>query len=148
MTAQTMTTQLARTAPAGALFLRLILVFYWAIHWWFKVGFRGMAATVSFFDSLGLPAWLAWFDISYEVLIVILLLLGLFFRFACLSSLPILIASMIIYGKNGFYFPSGGIELPIFWALVQATLVLIGPGALSIRAPVKTKSELVNWFLL
>jgi putative oxidoreductase len=119
-----------------------------AIHWWFKVGFRGMTATLSFFDSLGLPAWLAWFDISYEVLIVVLLLLGLFFRFACLGSLPILIASMIIYGKSGFYFPSGGIELPIFWALVQATLVLIGPGALSMRVSIKTNSELVNWFLL
>jgi hypothetical protein len=55
---------------------------------------------------------------------------------------------MIIYGKSGFYFPSGGIELPIFWALVQATLALIGPGALSTRAPIKTKSEVVNWFLL
>jgi putative oxidoreductase len=107
-----------------------------------------MDATVSFFDSLGLPAWLAWFDISYEVLIVILLLLGLFFRFACLSSLPILFASMIIYGKSGFYFPGGGIELPIFWALVQTTLVLIGPGALSVRAPIKTGSEFINWFLI
>jgi putative oxidoreductase len=143
-----MTTQLARTAPIGALLLRLILVFYWAIHWWFKVGFRGMAATVSFFDSLGLPAWLAWFDISYEVLIVILMLLGLFFRFACLRSLPIHFASMIVYGKSGFYFPGGGIELPIFWALVQTTLVLIGPGALTMRATTKTNSEFINWFLV
>jgi hypothetical protein len=29
MTTQIMTTQLARTAPIGALLLRLILVFYW-----------------------------------------------------------------------------------------------------------------------
>jgi uncharacterized membrane protein YphA (DoxX/SURF4 family) len=43
-----------------------------------------MAATASFFDSLGLPAWLAWFDISYEVLIVILLLLA--FSFASPAS--------------------------------------------------------------
>jgi hypothetical protein len=74
-----MTTQLVRTAPAGALLLRLISVFYWAIHWWYKVGFRGMAATVLFFNSLGLLAWLTWFDISYEVLIAILLLLGFSF---------------------------------------------------------------------
>lgn len=143
-----MTTRLATTAPVGAFLLRLILVFYWAIHWWFKVGFHGMAATVSFFESLGLPYWLAWFDISYEVLIVALLLLGALFRFACLSSLPILIASMIIYGKNGFYFPTGGIELPIFWALVQASLVLIGPGAFSVPVRIKTRSDVINWLLL
>jgi hypothetical protein len=71
-----------------------------------------------------LPAWLAWFDISFEVLVAVLLFTGVLFRIACPTRLPILIASMIIYGKNGFYFPSGGIELPIFWASVQASLVL------------------------
>jgi uncharacterized membrane protein YphA (DoxX/SURF4 family) len=54
-----MKTQLAPTAPAGALLLRLTLVGDWAIHWWFKVGYRGMPATESFFSSVGLPAWLA-----------------------------------------------------------------------------------------
>jgi putative oxidoreductase len=143
-----MKTQLAPTAPVGALLLRLTLVGYWAIHWWFKVGYRGMPATESFFNSVGLPAWLAWFDISYEVLVAAMLLTGFLFRFACLSSLPILCASMIIYGKNGFYFPSGGIELPIFWAFVQAWCVLIGPGALAVTFPGKTRSQLINWLLL
>jgi putative oxidoreductase len=138
---------LAPTAPVGALLLRLTLVGYWAIHWWFKVGYRGMPATESFFNANGLPSWLAWFDISYEVLIVALLLSGFLFRFACLSSLPILIASMILYGKNGFYFPSGGIELPILWALVQTWLVLIGPGALSFTLPMIKKSALIDWVL-
>jgi putative oxidoreductase len=143
-----MKTQLAPTAPAGALLLRLTLVGYWAIHWWFKVGYRGMPATESFFSSVGLPAWLAWFDISYEVVVAALLLTGFLFRFACLSSLPILFASMVIYGKNGFYFPSGGIELPIFWALVQVWLVLVGPGARAMTFSGKTRSRLVNWLLL
>jgi putative oxidoreductase len=143
-----MKNQLAPTAPIGALLLRLTLVGYWAIHWWFKVGYRGMPATEAFFNSVGLPAWLAWFDISYEVVVAALLLSGFLFRFACLSSLPILFASMIIYGKNGFYFPSGGIELPIFWALVQTWLVLVGPGALSMTTSLRTRSELANWLLL
>jgi putative oxidoreductase len=142
-----MKTQLAPTAPFGALLLRLILVGYWVVHWWFKVGFRGMPATETFFNSVGLPAWLAWFDISYEVLVAALLLSGMFFRFACLSSLPILIASMIIYGKNGFYFPSGGIELPIFWALVQAAMIFVGPGALAVSSPVPPQRGVVGWLL-
>jgi putative oxidoreductase len=142
-----MRTQIAATAPVGALLLRLTLVSYWIVHWWFKVGHNGMRATDLFFNSLGLPAWLAWFDVSYEVLIAALLLTGLLFRLACLGSLPILFASMIIYDKNGFYFPSGGIELPIFWALVQAWMVLIGPGALSLALPIKTPSRAINWLL-
>jgi len=136
------------TAPFGALLLRLILVGYWAVHWWFKVGFRGMPATVSLFESVGLPAWLAWFDISFEVLVAVLLFTGVLFRIACLTSLPILIASMIIYGKNGFYFPSGGIELPIFWASVQASLVFIGPGALTVKTPVPRQKGLIGWLSL
>jgi len=144
-----MKTQMAPTAPVGALLLRLTLVGWWAVHWWYKVGQESMPATEKFFNSLGLPAWLAWFDISYEVLVVALLLSGFLLRFACLSSLPILFASMIIFRKNGFYFvPSGGIELPMLWAFVQAWLVLIGPGALSVAFSAKTRSELINWLLL
>jgi putative oxidoreductase len=136
---------IAPTAPIGALTLRLILVGYWAVQWWYKVGFRGMPVTESFFASLGLPAWLAWFDISFEVVVIALLLTGVLFRFACLASLPILFASMIIFSKDGFYFPTGGIELPILWALVQASLVLVGPGALTIETPVKAGKGLVGW---
>jgi hypothetical protein len=29
----------------GATLLRFILAGLWIIHWWFKVGYRGMAAT-------------------------------------------------------------------------------------------------------
>lgn len=142
-----MKTGLASTAPVGALLLRLTLVSFWAVHWWYKVGYRGMPTTVSFFNSLDLPVWLAWFDISFEVLVVLLLLSGFLFRLACLSSLPILFSSMIIFGKNGFYFTTGGIEVVVLWALVQTCLVLVGPGALSVSFPAKTRSEVINWLL-
>jgi hypothetical protein len=73
---------------------------------------------------------------------------GVFFRLACLTSLPILIAGMIVYRKGGFYFPNGGIELPILWALVQISLVLIGPGPLSVNSPVRARKGLLGWLLL
>ena len=115
--------------------LRLVLVGFWLVHWWYKVGFVGMPATEAFFVSQGLPAWLAWFDISYELLIAAMLLTGTFIWFASITGLPILIASMIIYGHNGFYFPTGGIELPILWALMQIVLALVGPGAYALKVP-------------
>ena len=130
-----MKTCMAPTAPFGALLLRLVLVGYWAVHWWFKVGFRGMPATVSLFESVGLPAWLAWFDISFEVVVTACLILGLYVPFVCIVSLPILVASMIIFSGNGFYFPTGGIELPILWALAQLVLALLGPGRWRVSPP-------------
>ena len=139
---------LARGAPIGALFLRIILVAYWLAHWWVKVEFRGMPATEMFFISLGLPGWLAWFDISIEIVFAVLFLAGAFYRIACIASLPILVASIVIYGHNGFYFPTGGIELPLLWGLVQIAACLIGPGSLSVQVALTRRKDLVGWLSL
>jgi uncharacterized membrane protein YphA (DoxX/SURF4 family) len=123
------------TSAYGAALLRFVLVGFWVIHWWFKVGYRGMPATENFFIQNHLPAWLAWFDISFEVVAAACLLLGIYVSLLCIVSLPILFASMLIYGGNGFYFPSGGIELPIFWAFAQVVQALLGPGVCRINPP-------------
>jgi len=87
------------------------------------------------FGKVYLPGWLAWFDISFEVLVTACLILGVYVPLICLISLPILFASMIIFARNGFYFPLGGIELPILWALVQMVQALLGPGVFRITPP-------------
>lgn len=120
----------------GAALLRFILAGLWIAHWWFKVGYRGMLATEKFFLQQGLPVWLAWFDICFEGVVAVGLVLGIYVPLLCLISLPILFASMWIYRKNGFYFSGGGIELPILWACVQIAQVMLGPGAFRIPAPV------------
>jgi len=119
----------------GATLLRFILAGFWISHWWFKVGHRGMAATQEFFFKQGLPPLLAWFVISFEVVIAVCLVLGIYVSLVCLVSLPILFASMWIYRRNGFYFTGGGIELPMFWACAQIVQVLLGPGTLGIPVP-------------
>jgi uncharacterized membrane protein YphA (DoxX/SURF4 family) len=129
------TSNLLPTAAWGATLLRFSLVTYWIVHWWFKVGFRGMPVTEKFFVQQGLPTWLAWFDITFELVVTACLLLGIYVPLVCLISLPILFASMIIYSVNGFYFPSGGIELPILWALVQVAQALLGPGVMRLTPP-------------
>ena len=117
---------LSPMSAVGAALLRFILAGFWIVHWWFKVGYRGMPATEAFFLQQGLPAWLAWFDISFEVVIAVCLALGIFVPLLCLISLPILFASMWIYRRNGFYFSSGGIELPVLWACAQIAQVFLG----------------------
>jgi uncharacterized membrane protein YphA (DoxX/SURF4 family) len=126
---------LSPISALGATLLRFILAGFWIAHWWFKVGHRGMAATQAFFLQQGLPAWLAWFVISFEVVVAVCLVLGVYVPLVCLVSLPILFASMWIYRNNGFYFSSGGIELPILWACAQIVQALLGPGALRIPVP-------------
>src|SRR6266545_1932081 len=119
----------------GATLLRFILAGFWIIHLWFKVGYRGMAATQAFFLQHGLPAWLAWFDIGFELVVAVCLVLGIYVPLLCLVSLPILFASMWIYRGNGFYFSNGGIELPTFWACAQIAQAFLGPGAFRIPLP-------------
>jgi hypothetical protein len=53
----------------------------------------------------------------------------------CLTSLPILLASMWIYRKNGFYFVGGGIELPVLWAFAQVAQIFLGAGAFRLPLP-------------
>lgn len=130
-------TGLLPTAPSAATCLRLTLALWWIIHWWFKVGVAGMPATEMFFVHHGLPAWLAWFDIGFEVVVTLCLILGLYVPLVCIVSLPILAAGAIIYRAHGFYFVTGGIEFPIFWTIVQIIQALLGPGRFSVRPPVR-----------
>src|SRR4051812_4209859 len=88
----------------GPALLRCILAGFWIAHWWFKVGYRGMAATQAFFLQQGLPAWLAWFVVSFEVIVAVCLVLGIHVSLICIISLPILFASIWIYRRNGILF--------------------------------------------
>jgi len=135
-TKTTKSADLLLTAAVGAGLLRLTLAVFWIVHWWYKVGFRGMPVTENFFMQNGLSAWLAWFDISFEVAVTFCLVLGLYVSLVCVISLPILVASMIIFRANGFYFPTGGIEFPILWAIVQIIQALLGPGRFRITPPI------------
>jgi putative oxidoreductase len=126
---------LSPMSALGATLLRFTLAGFWIIHWWFKVGHRGMAATQAFFLQHGLPPWLAWLVIGFEVVVAACLLLGVYVRLICLASLPILFVSIWIYRRNGLYFSTAGIELPTFWACAQTAQVLLGPGVLRMPLP-------------
>ncbi len=119
----------------GAALLYPRLAGFWIAHWWYKVGYCGMPATQAFFLQQGLPAWLAWFDVSFEVVVAACLVLGIYVPLLCLISLPILFASMWIYRRNGFYFSSGGIKLPLLWACAQIAQALLGPAAFRFSVP-------------
>lgn len=124
-----------QTEAVGTAVLRLVLAGLWIAHWWYKVGYRGMAATQQFFSQQGLPAPLAWLAIALEAVVALGLVIGLYVPLLCLVSLPILFASMWIYRKRGFYFSGGGIELPMLWAGAQIAQILLGAGAFRLPLP-------------
>ena len=97
------------------------------------------AGTVGFFDSLGLPAVLAYATIAIEVGGGIALIAGFFTRYVSLAMLPILLGAVYVHSGAGWVFSSegGGWEFPAFWAVALIVQAMLGDGALALRLPSK-----------
>lgn len=96
-------------------------------------GFAGMLA------SLGIPAStvVAWLVALGEVGAGLLLLLGLFTRFAAAVAAAIMFAAtVLVHLPNGFVAGEGGFEYTLVLFLVAVALVLSGPGTLSVERAV------------
>ena len=119
--------------PYGIVALRWTLALYWGVHWCYKVIYEGMPATEHLFVSLGYPGWLAWADITGELIAVIGLLLGLYVRTLSLLLLVILIPAMALWIPNGIWAIHGGYEFVVLWIFLQIIQALLGPGPLSIK---------------
>jgi putative oxidoreductase len=118
--------------PYGIFLLRITLVAVWIAHWWYKVGYRGMPATVTFFQSLGYPSWFAWADVAAEFVAIIMLICGIYVRTVCLLLLVILIPATLVWIPKGFYFVNAGYEFMLTWCILQVVQAALGPGALSL----------------
>lgn len=125
-----------RTAPYGALLLRLASgVAFLAHGLYLKVFVFTMPGTVGFFESIGLPGALAWLTVIGETLGGLMLILGLHVRLASLWLIPILLGAAWTHAGNGWLFTAegGGWEYPLFWAVAQGAILLLGPGAFAVR---------------
>ena len=115
-----------------ALLLRLTLgVMYLAHGLLLKVLTFGIAGTVGFFASIGLPAWLAYATIAGEVLGGALLVLGVRSRWVALALTPTLLGAIIwVHAANGWVFSAkgGGWEYPAFLIVVSLAVALLGDG--------------------
>lgn len=121
-----------RTAPYGALLLRLALGAAFLAHGLMKVFVFGFAGTAGYFESLGLPAALAYLTILAEVGGGILLILGVYARVVAVLLIPVLAGAWIFaHADKGWVFsnPGGGWEFIAFWIVACLALALTGPGA-------------------
>lgn len=121
-----------KTAPYAALILRLTTGALFLSHGLTKLFVFTPAGTMGFFESLGLPGWLGVLTMIAEIGGGLALILGIATRLVSAAMVfPLLGAVIFAHWGNGFGFgnPGGGWEYPAMWALVQASLALIGDGA-------------------
>lgn len=132
-----MTDTTNRAVPYAALLLRLALGIMYLTHSIIlKVMTFGVAGTVQFFQSIGLPGPLAYATIVAEVLGGLALVLGWRSREAALALTPILLGALWVHSGNGWVFtsPNGGWEYPLFLIVASLAQALLGDGAFSLGA--------------
>lgn len=123
------------TASYGALILRLCLGVMFIAHAILKLRVYKIPGTVAFFQSLGLPGWLAYVTIAIELGGGACLILGIIPRYIALLLIPLIVGTIItVHGKNGWLFSNreGGWEYPAFWAAALLVQFLLGDGTLAL----------------
>jgi putative oxidoreductase len=123
-----------RTAPYAALLLRLALGTMFVAHALLKVFVFTLPGTVQFFESLGLPAALAYATIAAELVGGAMLILGIGTRWVAVALIPFLLGATWVHLGNGWLFsaPKGGWEYPVFLTIATVVQALLGDGAFAL----------------
>ena len=123
------------TAPYAILILRLSLGSLFLAHGCLKVFVFTLPGTAQFFESVGLPGWMAMPVTISELVGGLLLVGGVYTRWVALGLFPILlVATFKAHGANGWLFTNqgGGWEFPAFFAVATVVQFLLGDGAYAI----------------
>lgn len=114
----------------ASLFLRIALGAVFISAGWMKL--TDMAMTTGFFSSMGIPVWMAYFVAYAEFIGGILLILGLFARYAGIILAVIMLVATFMLSKNGFSLAKGGFEYPFVLMLASLAIVTLGSGKFSV----------------
>ena len=120
-----------RTAPYAATLLRVSLGAMFIAH---SVVLKYLTftlpGTAQFFQSLGLPAGLAYATFWAELVGGALLVAGVGTRWVALALVPILAGATWVHAGNGWVFnaPNGGWEYPVFLITSSLAQALLGDG--------------------
>lgn len=120
----------ARTAPYAAFVLRLALGSMFIAHALLKYFVFTLPGTAQFFQSLGLPAALAYATFFAELIGGGLILLGVQTRYVAAALVPVLLGATWAHAANGWLFTAkgGGWEYPAFLAVAASVQALLGDG--------------------
>ncbi len=124
-----------KTAPYAALVLRVSLGTLFIAHSLLKWLVFTLPGAAGFFESVGLPGWLAYITTFVELAGGIALITGIYARYVALALIPILLGAIFsVHGANGWLFTNkgGGWEYPAFWAIALFVQFLLGDGAFAV----------------
>lgn len=123
------------TQDYGAFITRISLGSILLAHGLLKVMVFTIPGTVGYFESLGLPAIIAYLTIFGEIAGGFALITGIYTRLAALLSLPILLGATWAHIGNGWVFSNqgGGWEFPALLAILAVAVAVQGAGSFAIR---------------
>lgn len=123
-----------KTAPYAALVLRVALGMMFIAHGLLKVLVFTVPGTVGFFQSVGLPGFLAYLTIAAEIAGGAALIVGFQVRWVALALVPVLLGATWVHSGNGWLFtsPKGGWEYPAFLTVAAIVQSLLGAGVYAV----------------
>ncbi len=133
-----------RYSEYGPTVLRIALgIIFLAHSAYLKVFIFTIGGTVGFFESLGLPGFLAYAVLLAETMGGILLILGVRVREAALILSAVSLGATWAHSGAGWLFTNtgGGWEYPLFLAIASFSVALMGPGALAINENTATVAQ-------
>jgi putative oxidoreductase len=94
-----------------------------------------LPGTAQFFESIGMPGWLAYVVFSAEAVAGVLLVLGVQSRWVALATMPILAGATWAHSGNGWMFgyENGGWEYPAYLTLLAVVQGMLGDGAFALN---------------
>jgi len=125
-----------RTAPYAALTLRTALGAMFIAHALLKVFVFTLPGTTQFFQSLGLPGFLAYVTVAAELVGGAMLILGIATRWVAALLIPVLLGATWAHAANGWLFTAakGGWEYPAFLSAAALAQALLGDGAYALSS--------------
>lgn len=119
----------------GVAMLRVSLGIMWVAHASLKWFVFTLPGTAKFFESVGVPGFLAYPVFAAELAGGLALVFGLYARQASLALVPIMTVAAWVHLPNGWAHtsPGGGWEYPVFLIVVSVAVWLLDDGAFVIR---------------
>lgn len=101
-----------------------------------------LAGTAQYFESIGLPAFLAYIVFALEAIGGVLLVLGIQTRAVALGLIPILVGATWAHIGNGWVFSNanGGWEYPLYLIVISVAVALQAPAAARRSVEVATRT--------
>ncbi|HTG10064.1 MAG TPA: DoxX family protein [Candidatus Eisenbacteria bacterium] len=123
-------------ASYGALLLRLILGVVYVMHAYLALVVLGPSGMIGYQAKAGVPfpEIATWYLILAHGLGGILLVLGIYTRWAALVNLPAMLGALVfVHLKKGFWAFDGGYEYVLVLLVATLAAAMIGGGALSLK---------------